>query len=80
MKNVVILSILGNVRIENIPDNMRRKIVIELARKTIASYGKELKKDVQINYLVNDQIGKYIKKNGDIELISTVDFKESYDY
>ena len=63
MKNVLILSYEGNVKINNIPQNMKRDTVIDVARLALqGKLNKPLTNLNNIEYYVNSQIYNYLNK------------------
>ena len=63
MKNVLVLSYEGNVEVNNIPQNIKREDIIEIARLALQD---ELNKPIvnlcNVEYFVNDEIYKYYER------------------
>lgn len=56
MKNVLIISSVGNVYIKNIPNSIRKATLI----KYLSSLGEKIQDDKEIKYYKNKEIDQYL--------------------
>lgn len=81
MKDVLIMSYEGNVRINNVPKNIKENDLVDIARRVIM---KEKNKSINtlnnVEYHVNSEIYKvYINVFGDREVEDDFEIRVDYD-
>lgn len=81
MKDVLIMCYEGNVRINNIPGNIKRNDVIDIARRVIMKDKNRLLADLcNVSYYVNDEIYKvYEKRFGNYEVEEGFEIRVEYE-